>query len=72
MPLAMLKAGEKARIAAVSGEDRVKKHLGSLGFTPGAVVTVVQTVGENMIIGIHDSRVAINDDLARKLNVTPL
>ncbi len=72
MPLALMEAGSKARILSVGGLDNVKKHLGSLGFTPGTVVSVVQKIGENMIVGIHESRVAINDSLARKLSVEPL
>ncbi len=69
MPLAQLKKGDKARILSVTGEDVVKKHLGSLGFIPGAVVTIVQLSYGNMILGIRDSRVAINDDLARRILV---
>lgn len=72
MPLAMIEAGAKARIVSVAGQDAVRKHLGSLGFVPGAVVTVVQKTGDNMIIGIHDGRVAINDTLSRKLTVEPV
>lgn len=67
MPLVMLKKGEKARIMTIKGSDVVKKHLGALGFVPGAVVTVVQLSYGNMILGIHDSRIAINDDLARRI-----
>ena len=69
MPLAMLKTGERARILAIQGVDSVKKHLGALGFVPGAVVTVVQLSYGNMILGIHDSRIAVNDDLARRILV---
>lgn len=72
MPLAMIEAGGKAKILSISGADAVRKHLGSLGFVPGAVVTVVQTVNQSMIVGLHDSRVALNDELARKLVVEPL
>ena len=72
MPLAMMQIGERARVAAVKGADAVRKHLGSLGFVPGAVVTVVQIMDGSMIVGIHDSRIAVNDELTRRLMVEPL
>ena len=68
MPLAMRKAGEKARVLSVSGADTVKKHLGSLGVVAGTVVTVYQVANGSMIIGVHDSRLAINEDLARRIH----
>ncbi len=69
MPLSMIKAGEKARVLNVSGADTVKKHLGSLGVVAGTVVTVYQVANGSMIIGVHDSRLAINEDLARRIHV---
>lgn len=69
MPLAMVKEGEKVRIVAITGTDAVRKHLGSLGFIPGAVVTVVQLMNGSMILGIQDSRIAINEDLSRRVMV---
>ena len=72
MPLAMVKIGEKVRVTNVSGADSVRKHLGSLGVVAGTILTVSQIVNGSMIIGIHDSRLAINDDLARRIHVEPL
>ena len=65
----MLNVGERARVASIHGSDAVKKHLGSLGFVPGAIVQVVQVMGGSMILGLQDSRIAINDDLARRVMV---
>lgn len=69
MTLAEMKTGNKARVSEVSGADAVKKHLGSLGVVPGALVTVCQISFGNMIIGIHDGRLAINEDVARRISV---
>ena len=69
MPLAMLRVGEKARVTAITGTDMVRKHLGSLGFVPGVVITVVQVANGSMILGLQDSRIAVNDDLARRIIV---
>ncbi len=72
MPLALIKVGEKARVLSVSGNDTVHKHLGSLGLIPGAVVSIVQVTNGNMIVGIQDARLALNDELARRIHVAPL
>ena len=71
MPLSMIKAGERARVMNVSGADTVRKHLGSLGVVAGAVVTVYQVANGSMIIGVHDSRIAINPDVAARVMVRP-
>ena len=69
MPLAMMKQGEKVRVVSVHGADSVRKHLGALGVVAGAVIAVHQVSDGNMIIGVHDSRLAINEDLARHITV---
>ena len=69
MPMALIKAGDKARVLTVKGNDTVKKHLGELGLIPGAVVKVIKVVNGNMIVGVHDSRVALNDELAKRILV---
>ena len=72
MPLALLKVGSRARVLSVSGNDTVKKHLGNLGLIPGSVVSVVQISSGNMILGVQDSRLAINEDLMRRIHVEPM
>ncbi len=72
MPLAMINEGDKARIVSIRGADAVRKHLGSLGFIAGAIITVVQIADGNMILGVSDSRVAINRETAARVIVEPL
>ncbi len=71
MPLAMMKEGDRVRITDIRGADAVKKHLGSLGFIPGAIVTVVQIADGNMIMGLSDSRIAVNRETAMRIMVEP-
>lgn len=72
MPLAMVEAGKKVRVAAVTGAEETRKRLGALGFVPGAIVSVVQSDGGDMIVALHESRIALNADLAKRLIVEPL
>ena len=69
MPLSMMSIGGRHRIVAVRGNDSVRKHLGDLGFTEGTEVSVIADVDGNLIIGVHDSRVAVNRDLAARILV---
>ena len=66
MPLTMMQTGEVHKIRKVGGSDDRKRFLSNLGFVVGAV-TVVSAIGGNMIVNIKDSRVAINQDMARHI-----
>jgi len=72
MTLATMAEGGRARIVRVNGEDAVKRHLGALGFVAGTVVRVVRTSYGNMILAVHESRIAVNDATAADIEVEPV
>ena len=45
----------------------VKRHLENLGFTPGGKVTLISLVGGNVIVKVKESRIALDEQLARKV-----
>ena len=69
MKLAEIGEGARARIVRVGGDEAVKRHLGALGFVAGTVVRVVRTSYGNMILAVHESRVAVNDATAEVVEV---
>ena len=69
MPLTFAKEGELASIKKVGGKEDVRQFLENLGFVTGADVTVISTVGGNLIVSIKDSRVAIGKDMASRIIV---
>ena len=69
MPLTFAKEGEPASIKKVGGKEDTRKFLENLGFVVGAAVTVVSTVGGNVIVNIKDSRIAIGKDMANRIIV---
>ncbi len=69
MPLNLVDVGEESLIRRVSGNPEVKKHLEDLGFVPGGTVTVVNKLGGNIIVNVKESRVAISEEMARKIMV---
>ena len=67
MPLTMASIGETNTIRKVGGNEETKRFLENLGFVAGAEITVVSAIGGNVIVNIKDSRVAINQDMARHI-----
>ena len=69
MPLALANIGEEYMIRRVSGNPEVQKHLEDLGFTAGGSITVVSALGGNIIVKVKESRVAISEEMARKIMI---
>ncbi len=69
MPLTLVNVGEAAMIRKIGGRPEVRAHLENLGFVPGGSVTVVTTMGGNLIVNVKDTRVAISREMASKIMV---
>ena len=69
MPLIYANAGETQIIKRIGGNPEVKKHLEDMGFNVGTEVSVINSLGENLIVKVKESRVAVSDELARKIMV---
>ena len=69
MPLTLASNGEESIIRKVGGNPETKKHLEDLGFVVGGAVTVLNTIGGNLIVKVKESRVAISREMAGKIMV---
>lgn len=69
MPLTFLKPGEQNIIKRVGGTPEMKKHLADLGFVVGGNVSVINSVGGNIIVNVKETRVAISKEMAQKIMV---
>ena len=69
MPLTLANVGEESIVRKVSGSPEVRKHLEDLGFVAGGAVTVVSSLGGNIIVKVKEARVAISEEMARKIMV---
>ena len=69
MPLSLTDVGEENTIKKIGGNPEVKKHLENLGFVVGGTVKVISTLGGNVIVNVKESRVAISEEMARKIMV---
>ena len=69
MPLCFAKPGTAYEIRKICGRPDVRKHLENLGFNVGGEVCIVSTLGGNLIVKVKESRVAVSEELARKIMV---
>ena len=69
MPLSLPQVGEENIIKRIGGSPEVKRHLENLGFVVGGEVTVVNTLGGNVIVNVKEARVAISKEMAVKIMV---
>ncbi len=69
MPLNFAEKGKEHLIRKVGGSAEVKSHLEDLGFVAGGTVSVVSAVGDNLIVNVKGSRIAISAELAQKIMI---
>lgn len=69
MPLVLADVGVENTIKKIGGSPEVKKHLENLGFVVGGAVTIINSPAGNVIVNVKDSRVAVSEELARKIMV---
>ena len=69
MPLSYATPGEESVIRRIGGSPEVKKHLENLGFVVGSNVKVITALNGNVIVKVKESRVAIDDEMARKIMI---
>ena len=69
MPLTMALPGEVNTIRKVGGKEETRKFLENLGVVAGGQVTVVSQNSGNMIVNVKESRVALDRDMAGKIQI---
>ena len=69
MPLTLAEIGEENIIKKIGGKPEVKAHLENLGFVVGGTVTIIITIGGNVIVNVKESRIAISREMAQKIMI---
>jgi len=65
----MAKAGEKVLIKKINGKEETVRFLKSLGFIVGESITLISKLGENLIINVKDSRIAVDKSMANRIMI---
>ena len=69
MPLALADIGEENIVKKIGGSPEVKKHLEDIGFVVGGKVTVINSLGGNVIVNVKDTRIAVSEEMARRIMI---
>lgn len=69
MQLPMAKKSTPLCIVSVSGDDKTKKHLETLGLTEGIELELLSTECGAVIFRIHGSRLALDHETAALVEV---
>ncbi len=69
MPLVIAPVNQSLRIVRIAADEKVKKHLESLGITINGEITVLSASGGTVVCKIKDGRVALDSNLSTKIFV---
>lgn len=69
IPLTLADKDKEQIIKKIGGTEEVRHHLANLGFAVGETVAVINSLNGNLILKIKESRIAIDENLARKIMV---
>ena len=69
MQLNLADIGAENTIKKIGGNPEIKMHLENLGFQVGGTVSVVSMTNGNVIVKVKESRIAIGDDMERKIMI---
>lgn len=69
MPIAFAPEGRLLKVIKVLADDKTKKHLGDLGITINATLTVLSSEGGTVICSIKDGRLALDRSISTKIIV---
>lgn len=69
MPLILAEIGKENQIKKIGGSKEMKRHLEDMGFIPGSIIMLITFLGGNVIVKMKESRIAINEEMARCIMV---
>lgn len=69
IPLGVTDVGEVNIIKRIGGSPEVRQHLENLGFVVGGNVSIINSIGGNLIVNVKETRVAISREMANKIMV---
>lgn len=72
MPLTQLDTGAYAIISTCTAAGILHHYLEGLGLVPGEKILVVTRLGENLILRVKQTQIAINREVAVHLQVEPI
>lgn len=69
MPIVIAPLNTELKIVRIAADEKLKKHLESLGITVNGNISVVSSAGGSVVCKIKDGRVALDGELSSKIFV---
>lgn len=69
MPIVIAPLNKELRIVRITADDKLKKHLESLGITVNGELTVLSSSGGSVVCKVKDGRVALDRQLSARIFV---
>lgn len=67
MPLTYADLNKIYVIKRIGGNSEIQRHLRNLGFLVDEKIRVISIANGNVIVSIKDSRIALGENLAKKI-----
>ena len=67
MPIVLAPINQNLKVVRIAADEKVKKHLESLGVTVNGELTVLSSSGGTVVIKIKDGRIALDSNLSIKI-----
>lgn len=69
MPIMLAPINEPVRVIKILSDEKMKRHLESLGILPNSVLTVLSCVNGGVVVAIKNGRIALDHEIASKILV---
>ncbi len=69
MPLPIAPQDTELTVKKILVDEKNKRHFENLGILVGTKLTVISAVGGNVIVKVHEGRLALDRSLAMKILV---
>ena len=69
MPIALAPKNTEMKIVKILVDEKIKKHLESLGIILNSTITVISSVNGGVVVAIKEGRLALDHSIASKILV---
>lgn len=69
MPITLAPINEEVKIVRILADEKIKKHLESLGILVNSKITVLSSVNGGVVVVVKNGRLALDHNVASKILV---
>lgn len=69
MPIVLAPINRDLKVVRIAADEKIKKHLESLGITVNGVITVMSSSGGAVVVKVKAGKIALDTELSTKIFV---